>query len=122
MDMKRPIAALLSCLVTPIGQSAGATNYHVYRKSEALCQFDPLKRHSPYTLVAPFDLAYADAGGDHSIDEAAPRSAQTAYRSEKRLARGGPLHLYHSSAGETEHETAHPAARGKKKFTGHGRN
>jgi hypothetical protein len=119
--MKRPIAALLSCLVTPIGQSAGATN-HVYRKSEALCQFDTLKRRSPYALVAPFDLAYADAGGDHSIDEHAPRSAQTAYRSEKRLARGGPLHLYHSSAGETEHETAHPAARGKKKFSGHGPN
>ena len=98
MEMRRPIAALLCYLVSLVGQSAGATK-----------------------LVPPFHLAYAGAGGDQSIDEGAPRSAQTAHRSENRLARGGPLHLYRSSAGKNKDETAQPAQR-KKEVLGRARN
>jgi hypothetical protein len=109
--MRRPIAALLSSLVILIGQSAGATNYY-YNKLETLCQFNTLERCSHHALFSP-DLAYADAGRDQSTDEAAPRSAQTA-QSKNKLARGGPLHLYRSSAAKIEHEAAQPAQRKKK--------
>jgi hypothetical protein len=79
--MRRPITVLLYCLVTLIGHSAGATNYHVYKKFEA-----------------------------------APRSAPTAHRSENRSARGGPLHLFHSSAGKIEQGTAQSTQRKKNKI------
>ena len=46
--------------------------------------------------------------------EAAPRSASTVHRSENRLARGGPLHLFHSSAGNQE--TAQSTQRKKNKI------
>jgi hypothetical protein len=119
--MRRPLAALLSCLVILIGQSAEATNYHVYKKFEALCQFDKLKCCSHDMLVSPLDLAYADAGGGQSFDEAAPRSAQPTHQSDNRLARGGPLHLYRSSAGKIDRETAQPAQRQKKNHAGYSR-
>jgi hypothetical protein len=57
-------------------------------------------------LLVHFDIAYADA--DQSIEGAAPRPVQTASQSKSRLARGGPLHLYRSSAGKIEHKTAQP--------------
>ena len=113
--MRRPIAALLSCLVSLISQSAGATNCHV-KKVGAVCQFNTLKLRGHYVLGPPFDVAYADAGGDQNIDQAGPRAAQTAHRSENRLAMGVPLQLYRSSAGKIEHETAQPA-QWKKKLT-----
>jgi hypothetical protein len=63
-----------------------------------------------FLLAAHFDIAYAD--GDQSIEGAAPR---TASQSKNKLARGGPLHLYRSSHGKTEHKAAQPAQR-KKSF------
>ena len=113
MDMRRPITALLSSLAILISQSAGATNYHVYNKFEALCQFNTLECRNHHMLVSS-DLAYADADGDQSTDGAAPPYAQTAQNKNK-LARGGPLHLYRSSAGKIEHEATQPAQR-KEKF------
>jgi hypothetical protein len=107
--MRRPLAALLASLVILIGQSARATKYYVYNKFEALCQFNTLER-SHRTLFFP-DLACAEAGDDRS-NEAAPRSPQTV-QSKNKLARGGPLHLYRSSAGKIE--ATQPAQR-KKNF------
>jgi hypothetical protein len=88
MDMRGQIA-VCSFLVALIGQSVEATNYDVCNS------------------------ACADAGGNQSIDEAAPRSA---HQSENRLARGGPLHLFRSSAGAVQ-----PAQR-RQKVLGHTRN
>jgi hypothetical protein len=102
--MRSPIAALIASLVSLVGQSAGAT-------FEALCQFSTLER-SHRALFSP-DLACADAADDRS-NEAAPRSPQTV-QSKNKLARGGPLHLYRSSAGKIEHEATQPAQR-KKNF------
>jgi hypothetical protein len=113
MDIRRPIAALLSSLVILISQSAGATDCYVYNKFEALCQFNTLERCSHRTLFSS-DPAYADAGRDRSTDEVAPRRDQIAHQSKWKLARGGPLHVYHSSAGKVEHEAAQPAQRKKK--------
>jgi TonB family protein len=47
--MRRSIAVLLCFLPTLVSQSAGATNYHVYRKFEPVCHDDQLKqcRHCP---------------------------------------------------------------------------
>ena len=42
--MKRPIAALLCLLPTLASQNAGATNYHEYRKFEAVSHDNKLKR------------------------------------------------------------------------------
>ena len=112
MDMRRPIVALLSSLVVLISQSAGATNYHVCNKFAALCQFNTLERCNHHMLVSS-DLACADADGDQSTDGAAPPYAQTAQNKNK-LARGGPLHLFRSSAGKIEHEATQLAPRKKK--------
>ena len=75
--MRRPIAALLSSLVILIGQSAGATDCYVYNKFEALCQFtfEGCSHHTAFSR----DLAYVNAGGDQSTDEAAPHSAQNEF-------------------------------------------
>jgi hypothetical protein len=110
--MRRPTAALLASLVILISQSARATN-HYYNKFEALCEFKILERCSHRTLFSP-DLAYADAGGDRTTDEVAPRSAHAAHQSKHKLARGGPLHVYRSSADKIEHPAAQPAQRKKK--------
>jgi hypothetical protein len=111
MDMRRSIIALLSFLVTLIGQSAGATNYDVFNKFEAVCRFNTFERCHGYTLPSP-DVAHALERVGHSTYDAAPRSGQTA-RSKNKLARGGPLHLYRSSAGKLEHERTQPAQRKK---------
>jgi hypothetical protein len=108
--MIRPTVTLLSSLMLLVGQSAGATNYY-YNQFEALCQFNTLERCSHHTLFS-LDLAYTDAGGDQS-NEAAPRSTQTV-QTKNKLAGGGPLHLYRSSAGKIEHEATQPAQRKKK--------
>jgi hypothetical protein len=42
--MRGPIAALLFSLLALFSQSAGATNYHVYRKFEVVCHSNQLKR------------------------------------------------------------------------------
>jgi hypothetical protein len=65
-----------------------------------------------FLLVAHVDIAYAD--GDRSIEGAAPRPVRTSQSTDK-LARGGPLHLFRSSEGKTEHKAAQPAQR-KKSF------
>jgi hypothetical protein len=108
--MKRPIAALLSLVVTLVGQSAGATNHYVYTFS----QFNALK-HCGHDSLVSFDIARAYAERDQSIDEADRGSTQSAHPSEKILARGGPLHLYRSSAGKTTNETA-PPQNGRTRF------
>jgi hypothetical protein len=108
--MKRSIAALFSLVGDSSRPERGATNYYVYTFS----QFNPLKHCSHRALVS-FDIACAYAEGDQSIDEAARGSAQSAHPSEKILARGGPLHLYRSSAGKTKNETAQPQ-NGREKY------
>jgi hypothetical protein len=112
--MRRSIAALLGSLVILIGQSARATKCYVHNNFEALCQFNTLER-SHRTLFSP-DLARADAGDDRS-SEAAPHFPQPV-QSKNKLARGGPLHLYRSSAGKIE---ATQPCTTEEKLLGHGR-
>jgi TonB family protein len=44
--MRRPIAAVFASLFALLSQSAGATNYHVYRKFQSVCHSNQPKRCS----------------------------------------------------------------------------
>jgi TonB family protein len=56
-DMRKSIAVLLCLLPALVSQSAGATNYHVYRKFEAVCHDNQLKRCSHHRCTsAPMEL------------------------------------------------------------------
>ena len=50
--MRGSIAVLLSSLLALFCQSAGATNYHVYRKFETVCHSNQLKRCSRHRCTS----------------------------------------------------------------------
>ena len=60
--MVRSIAVLFCFFLTLVSQSAGATNYHVYRKFEAVCHDNQLRRCSRHKCTS----VYVDVTQDFS--------------------------------------------------------
>ena len=104
--MRRSIATLFCFFLALVSQSAGATNYHVYRKFEPVCHDNELKRCNHHRCTS----AHMDLTQDISPDARSPISAAIAVAGGIDTG-SGPHRQSDPSAATAPHPESHQQAR-----------